>query len=327
VSPTTRTRAFRPGALFITAVLLFSAAPVAAHDPGLSALEIVIDGNRLVATPSFADVDKLPVAGSVSVWAGGSALEGIVEGDSLVYRHDGAAALAIRSEIFGRVARGHRQLITVRTASGAVLLERMLDASANEVKVHLADAPVAQDGPAHRFFSLGIAHIAGGYDHLLFLAGMLLVVRGFGQAAAIVTAFSAAHALALILACFGWLAVPPAIVEPLIAASVVWVGIENVVRREVTARWLPAFGFGLVHGLGFASALSELGVAGNTATLAARLAFFNAGIEIGQLTLAALIVPPLYVARRSPATFAWTRIAGSLAVACAGAYWMIERLR
>ena len=321
----TRTRAFRPGSLLIAAFLLFLAAPVAAHDPGLSALDITIDGDRIVARPSFADVDRLPVAGSVTLLANGFPLEAIVDGDALVYRHRGAA-VTIRSEVFPRLARGHRQLVTVRTPSGAVLLERMLDSSANTVVVNAAELPARHEGPAHRFFSLGVAHIAGGYDHLLFLAGMLLAVRTFGQAAAIVTAFSVAHALALILACFGWLAVPSGVVEPLIAASVVWVGIENVVRREVPARWLPAFGFGLVHGLGFASALAELGVGGSIGDLAARLAFFNAGIEVGQLALAATIVPLLCMARRSPVTFAKTRIAGSIAVACAGAYWMVERL-
>jgi hypothetical protein len=316
----------RPGSFFIIVSALAFAAPLAAHDPGLSALQVTIDGNRIVATPSFAEADRLPLPGSVSVLADGTALHGRVEGDALVFTVNAASTATVRSEVFGRLPRGHRQLVTVRSAAGDVLVEQMLDASASAVVVNLATLASQPDRPAHHFFSLGVEHIAGGYDHLLFLAGMLLVVRTFGQAAAIITAFSAAHALALVLACLGWLSVPAAIVEPLIAASVVWVGIENVVRREVPGRWLPAFGFGLVHGLGFASALAELGVGGTPAALAARLAFFNAGIEIGQLALAAAIVPVLYLARRSPVTFAWTRVAGSIGVACAGAYWMVERL-
>ncbi|MGH8310342.1 MAG: HupE/UreJ family protein, partial [Steroidobacteraceae bacterium] len=219
----------------------------------------------------------------------------------------------------------HRQLLTIRADGGSIVAERMLDASVNRLVFELGEPPAGALEAAGRFFSLGIHHIVTGYDHLLFLAAMLLVVRRFREGVAIITAFSAAHAVALVLASLGFFTVPSQVVEPLIAASIVWVGVENLVRRNVTRRWVPAFGFGLIHGLAFASALSDFAAADSGGSLAVRLAFFNLGIEAGQLAFALLALPLLWHAARWPGLFSQARAAGSMGVAAAGTFWLIER--
>src|ERR1041385_4842529 len=111
-----------------------------------------------------------------------------------------------------------------------------------------------------RFLTLGIEHILTGYDHLALLLAVLLTGGSLLSNARIITSFTIAHSLTLALATFGVITLPATIVEPLIAASIVFVGIENLVRRQLAKRWLITFGFGLVHGLGFASILRELGI-------------------------------------------------------------------
>src|SRR6185437_3327738 len=112
-------------------------------------------------------------------------------------------------------------------------------------------------GKASSFVSLGISHILSGYDHLVFLAGLILAARTVRELLVALTAFTAAHSLSLALVVAGGVHAPPSIVEPLIAASIAWVGIENLLRDRSGSRWWVVFGFGLVHGFGFAGALLE----------------------------------------------------------------------
>src|SRR5207248_3078790 len=117
-----------------------------------------------------------------------------------------------------------------------------------------------------------------GCDHLCFLFGLLVVGGRFLSSAKIITSFTVAHSLTLALATFNVVSLPSRIVEPLIAASIVYVGVENLFRRDLDKRWLLAFGFGLVHGLGFASALREAGIgADNGAGVVVPLVSFNLG--------------------------------------------------
>jgi hydrogenase/urease accessory protein HupE len=346
VRDTTRTRAFGPGLL--ATFLLLATEPTGAHDPGLSALDVRVGESGIVATLSLAEMDARalhPAHDLVAVWFDGQPLQGQIGVSSgsesvpsrvrassdpvttLEIKFPGGAGgrLAITSHVPAALARGHRQLVSVRTQDGTLLAEQMIDAAANTVVV-----AVGRDGStidtARRFFSLGLHHIVTGYDHLLFLTGLLLVVKGFRDAAAIVTAFTAAHAIVLGLAVVGAVKVPPQIVEPLIAASVIWVGVENLAGWNAAGRWAPAFGFGLVHGLAFAGALSELGIAADGESLALRLGFFNAGIEAGQLALSLVVVPLLSSARRWPAVALRAQTVGSVCVILAGAYWLVERV-
>ena len=107
--------------------------------------------------------------------------------------------------------------------------------------------------------TLGIRHILSGYDHLVFLAGLILAACTVRELVVALTAFTAAHSLSLALVVVGGVHAPPSIVEPLIAASIAWVGVENLLRERSRSRWWVVFGFGLVHGFGFAGALLELG--------------------------------------------------------------------
>ena len=113
------------------------------------------------------------------------------------------------------------------------------------------------------FVELGVKHILTGYDHLLFLVALLATARGLWSVVRIVTAFTLAHSITLTLGALGIVSIPDRIIEPLIAATIVWVALENLVVAEPDRkRWIWSFGFGLVHGLGFASALTELGLKG-----------------------------------------------------------------
>ncbi len=142
------------------------------------------------------------------------------------------------------------------------------------------------------------------------------------------TAFTVGHALTLALATAGVVSPPAAVVEPLIAASVVLVAARNLldVRRRVAPgpRWPIALGFGLVHGLGFAGALAELALP--RARLAESLLSFNLGVELGQAAIVAVAFPLLALLRRRPSVARASLPAGSLAVGCAGLLWLVQRL-
>ncbi|WP_422002164.1 HupE/UreJ family protein [Reyranella sp.] len=189
--------------------------------------------------------------------------------------------------------------------------------------VDLAGADAAPSGfPG--FVALGVEHIVGGIDHLLFLLALLAVVRSVWQTVKIVTAFTLAHSVTLSLAALGLVEVPSAIVEPLIAASIVWVALENLFAPQtVGRRWLVAALFGLVHGLGFASALTDLDL--SRAAMVQALLGFNIGVELGQLAFVAVVLPPLAWASR-PGRLARLPQALSAVVAVMGAVWLVERV-
>lgn len=150
---------------------------------------------------------------------------------------------------------------------------------------------------AGAYFGLGIEHILFGFDHLLFVLALLFVVRNWGRLVATVTAFTVAHSLTLAAATLGWVHVPRQPVEAAIALSIVFVaadvlraGKDSLTRR---APWIVAFAFGLLHGLGFAGALSAVGVPEHAVPLA--LLFFNLGVEAGQLAFIASVFVLLWL--------------------------------
>lgn len=197
-----------------------------------------------------------------------------------------------------------------------------VNADSSQAPPHRPTAP-----PFRAFVKLGIEHIFTGYDHLLFLAGLLIGCRRFKTMAGIITCFTVAHSLTLALAAFDVVVVPAKIVEPLIAASIVFVGVENLLRRgeEPKGRWALTFVFGLVHGFGFAGALREIGLGSGGASLLAPLFSFNLGVEIGQIAIAAIFLPLLFQLRRSPKFVRYGLPAASSFVALLGAYWLLER--
>ena len=174
------------------------------------------------------------------------------------------------------------------------------------------------------FVRLGVEHILTGYDHLLFLVALLATARGVWSVVRIVTAFTLAHSVTLSIGALGIVTIPDRIIEPLIAATIVWVALENLFAAEPDRRrWIWSFGFGLVHGFGFASALGELGLKG--ATLVRGLVGFNVGVEIGQLIFVAVFLPAQMWLSRGRGARLTPRIA-SLAVAVIGTYWLVERI-
>lgn len=174
------------------------------------------------------------------------------------------------------------------------------------------------------FVLMGAEHILGGPDHLLFLIALLALSRSLWSTAKIVTGFTVAHSITLSLAVVGWVEVPSRIVEPLIAASIVWVALENVLTPQREGRrWMVATFFGLVHGLGFAGGLLELGLPREG--LMRALIGFNLGVEIGQLAFVAIVVPAMAWASR-PGRLERLPQAMSLGVAAAGMVWLMQRV-
>ena len=153
------------------------------------------------------------------------------------------------------------------------------------------------------YLYLGVEHIFTGYDHLAFLFGLLIVAGfqtlrgGLRYVLGVVTAFTVAHSLTLICAGLDWVRLPARFVEPAIALSIFYVAVENLMVNKPRHRWLLTFGFGLVHGFGFASVLREIGLPPRGLVLS--LLSFNVGVELGQLSIVALVSPALYLFTRS----------------------------
>lgn len=175
------------------------------------------------------------------------------------------------------------------------------------------------------FVLMGIEHILTGYDHMLFLISLLMVGAALPQLLKIVTAFTVAHSITLSLAVLGFVDLPSRWVESAIALSITYIAAENVWRGRASlgSRWLVTFGFGLVHGLGFASALTELHLP--RANLAASLVGFNLGVEIGQVSVILLATLALDAIRQC----GWApvfRRSVSVAAALTGLVWFAQRV-
>lgn len=184
---------------------------------------------------------------------------------------------------------------------------------------------------AWSYLVLGIEHILGGVDHLLFVLALLLVVRGTRRIVATVTAFTLAHSLTLVAATLGWVHVPGPPVEATIALSIVFVAAEAVHglrgRPGLTARapWVVAFTFGLLHGFGFAGALAEVGLPQTAIPVA--LLLFNVGVEVGQLVFVACVLAARKLLARSPAALPlWAQSLPSYFIGAVAMYWVIERI-
>jgi hydrogenase/urease accessory protein HupE len=179
---------------------------------------------------------------------------------------------------------------------------------------------------ARRFVAAGIHHILIGPDHILFLVGLLLLGGSLRRLALVVTSFTLAHSVTLTLAALRVFSPPARVVEPLIALSIVYVGIDNLMVRDGRdVRGWIAFSFGFVHGFGFASVLREMDLPARA--LGWSLFSFNLGVEIGQLLVVAVVASALAALRhRSEAAGRRLAVAGSLVVVVAGAFWFVQRV-
>jgi hydrogenase/urease accessory protein HupE len=188
---------------------------------------------------------------------------------------------------------------------------------------------------ARTYLALGVEHILGGIDHLLFVLALLILVKGTRRLVATVTAFTVAHSLALAGATLGFVHVPGPPVEAAISLSIVFVAAEIVHGRRgeagLTERypWVVAFTFGLLHGFGFAGALSEVGLPPSAIPVA--LMFFNVGVELGQLLFIAAVFTAIAIARQvakrigvAPPAWAWQ--VAPYAIGGTAAFWFLQRI-
>ena len=225
------------------------------------------------------------------------------------------------------------------TQTDVLLRIDYLDGSATNQRL-TPDAPsvVIPERPSafevvRTYLVLGVEHILLGIDHLLFVLALLLLVRGAGRLVATVTAFTVAHSITLGAATLGFVHVPSAPVEATIALSILFLAAELARRRADTAvaanltmrfPWLVAFAFGLLHGFGFAGALSEVGMPPQAVPLA--LLFFNVGVELGQLVFIAAVFGFAWLVRLAAVQVPrlW-QPAVAYGIGSVAAFWAIER--
>ncbi len=218
-------------------------------------------------------------------------------------------------------------LLRLERADGTEITHRLTPAAPS----YLIEAEPRRGQVALTYFALGVEHILSGVDHLLFVLALLMVVVGWRKLVGTITAFTVAHSITLALAALGFVHVPGPPVEAVIALSIVFVAAEIIRGRRgdsgLTARmpWIVAFTFGLLHGFGFAGALSEIGLPQSAIPLA--LFTFNVGVEAGQLLFVGAVLASYLIVHRiqlTPPDWAWpipAYVIGGIA-----AYWMIERV-
>ncbi len=223
---------------------------------------------------------------------------------------------------------GHRHLAHFNGATGpsdAVISVRNRSFSFQSTPGQAStEPPKASYQGKLSFFPMGVEHILTGYDHLVFLLGLVIVGGRLRSLLMVVTAFTLAHSITLALAALGVWAPSPSIVEPAIALSIAYVGVENFFVKNAEKRWRITFPFGLIHGFGFAGALQE--VAMPKADVPCALVLFNVGVEAGQLAVLALVLPLIYLARKKEAFREQGVKVVSGAIAVAGVVWFISRV-
>ena len=241
--------------------------------------------------------------------------------------------LVIGSKLFPYLPEKHIQFVSVHDLDGSALGNKMLNVNDDrlQLSIPISSAGSSTSNPAVStfpgFVRLGVEHIWTGYDHLLFLSALLLVCPNFKSAIQVVTCFTLAHSLTLAFATLNLVWVSSRVVEPAIAASIIYIGVENLLRPEgPKGRWLITFLFGLVHGLGFATVLRDMGVSSSSTGVALPLVGFNLGVEAGQLAVACLLLPLIWKLRNFEPFLKRGIPACSAIVAVAGCYWFAQRV-
>lgn len=233
--------------------------------------------------------------------------------------------------ILDDLSRGHRHV--ARIVAGTTTHDEVLYGTQKKLtiapEVATPSAPTSKSDGAERggfwsFFKMGIEHILTGYDHLVFILGLVLARARVRSLLTIITAFTVAHSITLALAVLGVWAPSSRIVEPAIALSIAYVGIENFFVKDASKRWRITFPFGLIHGFGFAGALQEIALPRSAVPTA--LVSFNVGVEAGQLSVLAVLLPLVLFLRGTT----WFEPRGvrvvSGAVAVAGGIWFVSRV-
>ncbi len=352
---------------WLLAAWLGAVATVGAHDPGLSTATLRLTRTRLETVLVFALADAAQLVemdknhdGQISDdelsagkgelrKLGPQALEVTFDGvlvqaietrcesdenqNVSVYLNFPArpfSTLVVRSKWLASLPPGHRQFLTLKDSGGDVLAERLLSVNFDTVTIQRETASRQPTAASHSFVDfllMGVKHIWTGYDHLLFLFGLLIVTRNFASSVKIITCFTISHSITLAGATLSLVHLSSRIVEPLIAASIVYVGVENLLRGDdPKGRWLLTLGFGLIHGFGFASVLRELGVGANGSSITVPLVSFNLGVEVGQVVIAGLVLPVIWKLRTHPQFVRRWVPAASVLVTLLGSYWFVQRV-
>ncbi|HYH39964.1 MAG TPA: HupE/UreJ family protein [Azospirillum sp.] len=329
--------------LFALLLLVLGTATAAAHVASLSTSRVTVDGETVRAELSLNPADLVAAlkdeaaleavlvyldhrvgvsdfAGRACPRAGGTVADGLHVEAVLTWRCAGTPAL-YRATPFQDIDPSARHLVVLPGPDGD--RQAVLDSSRSAVP--LADPPGFAE-VAGAYLLSGVEHIFLGYDHVAFLLAVILWARGVRALLAIVTGFTLAHSVTLGLAAMDVVSLPSDVVEPLVAASIVFVAAENYLIRNASHRWWVATLFGLVHGFAFAGVLGEMGLPQGAKLTA--LVFFNLGVELGQIAIVLLTVPLLAAAERRLGEPDARRlvygVSGVLLVL--GLYWFVDRL-
>ena len=333
-----------------------STARVALRPQRLVTVEVALkgsDADRLAGTQVFdaqkdqVDPAKLaasaaPIAAYVAAHISVTGTDGtpcivgapeiVTDGDGVIVRNtfscrNVAGEIVYHSTVLTANDRTARQVVLIGDGENAP--QALLDDTHTSVTISSAAPPIWST--MQRYLVTGTEHIFLGYDHVAFLIAIVLWARRLWPVIKIVTAFTLAHSVTLSLAALQIVAIPSSIVEPAIAASIVFVAVENFFSRDVDGRWRVTFAFGLIHGFGFASALQEFGLPANAVVPA--LAAFNIGVEIGQVAIVSIVVPALIAVdwltaadREKPVRAAPLVYTLSAAIALLGSYWFFTRV-
>jgi hydrogenase/urease accessory protein HupE len=218
-------------------------------------------------------------------------------------------------------------LVRLERLDGATQVTRLTPSDPSFVVA----APAGAMGVARTYTVLGVEHILSGIDHLLFVLALLIITRGGWKMVKTVTAFTVSHSITLTLATLGYVHLPPPPVESIIALSIVFVAAEIIRSRAgkpgLTERapWLVAFAFGLMHGLGFAGALSEVGLPDRHIPTA--LLFFSVGVEAGHFLFIGIVLSLIALVRqvKMPAPH-WAKLVPPYAIGSLAMFWVIQRV-
>jgi hypothetical protein len=361
----TRLRSFALSVVAAVVALLV-ATPARAHAVGISRGDYVASASDVVADLTFArpelarsidgldadgdgtidegelarghDLLAAAIAGGVVVRAGAARCPSTLESAEVTeqdgvhvrvrYRCPAAVSqFGVELELLDSFAHGHRHI--ARAQIGATSNEDVLYRGHEEISVTAASASGGAPPPRTQlgvfsFVRMGVEHILTGYDHLVFLFGLILVGGRVRALVGVVTAFTIAHSITLALAALDIWSPPSRIVEAGIALSIVYVGVENFFVTNAEHRWRITFPFGLVHGFGFASALREVSLA--RAQIPVALVSFNVGVEVGQLSVMAVLLPVILLCKRRGWLDRRATLVLSAGVVVAGGVWFVQRV-
>lgn len=298
--------------------------------PGGVHAELVLARGELAALAPSVDAEGLraTILDGVRVTAETAPCAGLLDGVraaaedgvaiDVTYTCPQARHVTVHVPLLDKLTHGHRHIARIEAGDVRdVLLFR-------GATTFSAEASVEAKPTFLGFVRMGVEHILTGYDHLVFLFALVLVGGRVRSILAVVSAFTLAHSITLAIAALGLWSPPPSIVEPAIALSIAYVGMENFVLRRPERRWRLTFAFGLVHGFGFAGALREIALP--RGEMASALVGFNAGVELGQVGVLAMALPVLGLLRRSGAISDGAVKALNAAVAAAGVLWFLARV-